>query len=88
METTNPRELLERLLKVIQSDIAHIEDDSKSGKLEHQVTLDVTRYTGALLDIVKALDGADRDERRRLSELSNEELVALAEVAVSQLKSK
>lgn len=82
-----PRQLLERLLKLIEKDVEQIEKLSVD-KLEHSVTLDLTRYTGCLLDIVKALDSADAEGRKRAAEMSTDELVRLAEQSISQLKSK
>jgi hypothetical protein len=72
LSAANPRELLNKVLELIARDIAQI--DKLSGKLDHDVALDLVRYSSALLDAVKRLDSDDDDERKRLSKLSTEEL--------------
>jgi hypothetical protein len=63
---------LDQVLTLIERDIQQIK--KLSGKLDHDVALDLTRYSSALLDTVKRLDSDDDDERKRLSKLTTEEL--------------
>lgn len=82
----NPRQLLDFVLNLIARDIKSIYDLSQKGKLHHEVSNDLVRYSGALLAIIKDIDIQSEAQRKALGKLSMKDLMEKAEVALKNLK--
>lgn len=74
----NARELLNDVLVLIAKDIEEIEKLSDAGKLDSDASSCLTRYSDALLKIVKDADNQADAERQKLANMSNEELKSIA----------
>jgi len=72
-------ELLHRVLKLIERDVEAIDRLGKHGdKLDHLVSQDLVRYSGALLDLSQNLEKEEGKRKSRLANMSTEELMELA----------
>lgn len=71
---------------MIDKDLDHIEELIKSGKLDHDSSQDLARYSGAILNIVKDLDQQQDAQKKSLSKLTDKQLLEMAEDAVKKLK--
>lgn len=88
MSDINPRDLLKRVIDIIERDVSEIENLSDEGKLDPNSAMDLTRYSKALLDIISDADELRKKQRKALADLSDEDLEALAEKALAEKKAK
>ena len=70
-------------MRLIDQDIAHIERVATFQKLDHDTALDLTRYSGALLSIIKDTDGQEESHKKNLSKFTTEELLVMAKEMIS-----
>ncbi len=82
----NPRDLLDEVIGLIESDLSHIKKSSKSRALEPDEALTLSRYSKALLDIVKDIDESGEKKKKSLAKLSDQDLAELAEKALREMK--
>lgn len=68
------RNLLQRILGLIEKDVGHIDQMLSMGKLDKDAAADLARYSGAVLAITKDTDKVDDDQRKSLARLSDTEL--------------
>jgi hypothetical protein len=80
------KKLLDNSLKIVAKDIRAINKESRKGKLDPATALTLTRYLGALDSIVKQNSKEEQDERKRVSELTDEQLRAMAAEVVNGKK--
>lgn len=73
---TNPRELLDEVLRLIERDVEEI--SRLEGRFDGDVAATLVRYSDALLKITKDKDGQADEERAKLANLSTTELKELA----------
>lgn len=74
----NPRKLLDEVLILISRDIEEIDKLGAAGKLDSDTANCLTRYSDALLKIVKDSDNRADEERAKLANLSTDELKSIA----------
>lgn len=88
MSQKNPRELLSRVIDLINKDLDHIEERVSSGKLDHDSSQDLARYSTALLRIVDDLDSQADTAKRSLHKMSDKDLLEMAESVVNEMRNK
>jgi hypothetical protein len=76
-------QLLQKVIGLIEQDVTAIANMSKFGdKLPHTVAADLVDYSRALLNLSSNLEAKSKDEARRLSKMTTEELLELAKPLV------
>lgn len=80
------QELLQKVIGLIETDVEQISILSKEGKLQHSVAADLVDYSRALLNLSSTLEAKSKDEQRKLSKMTTEELLELARPLVESKK--
>jgi hypothetical protein len=78
------REMLSRIYKLIEKDIAAIE---RGEEVDDGAAATLVRYSDALLRIAKDQDGQDESEKEQASKLTSEEILAQAAALAARKKS-
>lgn len=74
----NPRDLMERALRLIKNELSYLKKASEEGKLDPDQTTALIRYSDALLKYVKDGIGQEEEEKKTAAKMSNEELLEAA----------
>lgn len=74
----NPRDLMEKALRLIAEELNELKDASDMGKLDADNTTALIRYSDALLKYVKDGIGQEEEEKKAVAKMTNEELIAAA----------
>jgi hypothetical protein len=77
-EKINPRELMEKALRLIAEELVELKQASAMGKLDPDNTTALIRYSDALLKYVKDGIGQEEEEKKTVAKMSNEELIEAA----------
>ena len=77
------RVLLDEVITLIERDLSHIKN--MSGKLDSETSMDLARYSSALLAITKDKDAEKDEAKKNMQKLSNKELIRLAQEAAREL---
>lgn len=72
------QKLLQKVIGLIERDVAEIDTISREGKLPHTVTDDLVNYSKALLNLASNIEAKGKDEQKKLSKMTTEELLELA----------
>lgn len=81
------QQLLQKVIELIHKDVTAIESMSKFGdKLPHTVSADLVDYSRALLNLASNVEAKNKDEQRRLSKMTTEELLELARPVIDAKK--
>jgi hypothetical protein len=81
------QELLHKVINLIEKDVAAIEVLGKYGdKLPHTVAADLVDYSRALLNLSSSLDAKRKEEKGRLSKMTDEELLLEAKKILDSTK--
>ena len=83
-----PRDLLNRVLKLISNDIKEIEKLSLVGKLEGDISTTLVKYSDALIKMIKDSDVQEKVENKTVSDMGTDELTEKVEQYMSRLKKK
>lgn len=75
----NPRALLDDVIGLIEDDLKHIKKAAKSRALDPEEALTLSRYSKALLDIVKDSDTDEAKMKKNLGKLSDKDLKAMVD---------
>lgn len=79
-----PRSLLNKIIKLIDKDIAVLEE--AKGKLKPVDALTLSRYSTTLINIINDLEEAKARDKDKVKKLSNEELEAIAKDLMEKSK--
>lgn len=71
-----PRTLLNKIMKLIESDISKISE--VNGKLKPIDALTLSRYSTTLINIINDLEEANEKKKAKVKQLSSQELEAIA----------
>lgn len=71
------KDLLKKVIGLIERDVDEIAKLAETGKLEHDVAQDLVKYSGALLTLSSNLDAKDKEEEKKIANMSTEELLEL-----------
>ncbi len=80
------QQLLQKVIGLIERDVNEIATLSKAGKLQHTVAADLVDYSRALLNLSSTLDAKSKEEQKKLSKMTTEELLELAKPLVEASK--
>jgi hypothetical protein len=82
---TEVTELLQKVIKLIEKDVAAIENLGKYGdKLPHPVAADLVDYSRALLNLSSTLDAKEKENKSKYARMSTEQLIEEAKKIVEQ----
>lgn len=80
------QQLLQKVIGLIERDVNEIDTLSKEGKLQHTVAADLVDYSRALLNLSSNIEAKSKDEQKRLSKMTTEELLELARPVIESKK--
>lgn len=78
---SSPKELLDGIVGMIEGDLNAMRDESQE-RLDARSAAKITRYSKALLEILGYESEQRKEQKRKLSTLSKEELEKLAKQAL------
>ena len=84
----DPRQLLDKTLRLIARDLFHIDLLGNAGKLDPAVSRCLIQYNDALLKYVKTEEQETAEEKQRLAKLTLPELAQKAEELAAQAKGR
>lgn len=80
------QQLLQKVIGLIEQEVIEIEALSNEGKLERSVAADLVDYSRALLNLASSIEAKGKEEQKKLSKMTTEELLELARPLVESTK--
>jgi hypothetical protein len=80
------QQLLQKVISLIEKDVEEIRFLGEQGKLPHPVAADLVDYSRALLNLSSTLEAKSKDEQKKLSKMSAEELLEIARPLIESSK--